>query len=115
MEQKQLQKTLQEISPNCALTEEQMEHIQKAIEIATEAITEVAKIIAKVRQRICEAILPAIAEVVGKIGQYYEAALSVYPSRRVVWLALHHKRERVRKKNKACILRWLFRKGRCLQ
>lgn len=115
MEQKQLQKILQEISPNCALAEEQMERIQKAIEITAEVITEVAEIIAKALQRICEVILPVITEVVGKIGQYYEAVLRTYPNRRVVWLAFHHKRKRVRKKNKARILRWLFREGRCLQ
>lgn len=39
----------------------------------------------------------------------FQAVLFCYPNQRIVWLALHHRRERVRKKNMRRITRWLQR------
>lgn len=78
-------------------------------------VQRVSEEIARIVQTICDVIEPIVKAIAEKLSCFYEAVLSAYPNRRVVWLALHHKRERVRKKNKARILRCLFREGRCLQ
>lgn len=41
-----------------------------------------------------------------------ESVLRTYPNKRVMHLAMHHPKERVRKKNTHRIMRWMTRGGR---
>lgn len=57
-----------------------------------------------------------IETVMPTIERFCNAALNLYPDKRVIWLAIHHKQERVRKKNRRRIIKWIEktakRKGR---
>lgn len=115
MTNEELQVPLSGVSSGCELTEEQKENFRKVYEEIRAVVQRVSEEIARIVQTIWEAIKPIVKAIAEKLSCFYEVVLKTYPNRRVVWLALHHKRERVRKKNKARILRWLFREGRCLQ
>lgn len=50
------------------------------------------------------------SETVTIIQAYTKTLFGVFPNKRVVWLAFHHKKARVRKKNYRRVLRWLERR-----
>lgn len=68
--------------------------------------------IVPVAQSIIEALMPTIESCMVEIKRFCDAVLNLYPNNRVVWLALHHKQERVRKKNRRRILKWIERTGK---
>lgn len=54
-----------------------------------------------------EIIAPFIETLKKTYEKIYESILYTYPNRRVVWLALYHKKRRVRQKNRNRILKWI--------
>ena len=56
---------------------------------------------------IIEVLVPVIQETTKTINSLWQSVIECYPNRRVVYLALHHPKERVRKKNTQRIMRWL--------
>ena len=65
-----------------------------------------------VAQSIIETLVPIIENLMPEIKRFCDAVLDVFPNKRVVWLAIHHKQERVRKKNRRRIMKWVERKGK---
>lgn len=68
-------------------------------------------------QRLIDALAPAIDQTLKKLSVLWDDILKSYPDKRIVWLAFHHKKERVRKKNRHRIIKWIERmerqNGRC--
>lgn len=56
---------------------------------------------------IIEVLAPAIQETAKEITGMWRSVIEYYPNRRVVYLALDHPKEKVRKKNTQRIMRWL--------
>lgn len=56
---------------------------------------------------IIEVLIPVVEQAITEIKNLWEAILHTYPNKRVVWLAIHHPKERVRKKNRNRICKWL--------
>lgn len=77
------------------------ELVRPVIEVIAETITPLIKTIAE--------MLPPILE---KIGDAMAQIIELYPNKRVVHLAKHAKKERVRKKNINRIIEWYERGGR---
>lgn len=59
--------------------------------------------------QIIDVITPLIKELFNRISKFSEAICSVYPNRRIVWLAFNHRKARIRKKNMNRIIRWYQR------
>ena len=59
----------------------------------------------------CRAVSEAF-EAVKEISNFVDAAIFVYPNKRVVYLAKYGRSERVRKKNRKRILRWIEGRGK---
>lgn len=72
----------------------------KKIDLVVEALQPIIS-------NIVEALTPAIQEAMAAINNMWRAVIECYPNRRVVHLALHHPKEKVRKKNTQRIMRWL--------
>ena len=71
--------------------------------------------IARICQNIVEPLMPIIDSILSGIKSIWEAVLHTYPNKRVVWLMMHHPKERVRKKNRSRILKWInqqYKRGR---
>ncbi len=60
-------------------------------------------------QGIIDALAPTIKQCSDTIIQLWEAIAKTCPDKRVVWLAFHHKKARVRKKNMARIAKYITR------
>lgn len=58
-------------------------------------------------QSIIDAIVPVIEHYSNEITRMWDAILKAYPDNRVVWLAFHHKKAKVRKKNRKRIVRYI--------
>ena len=58
-------------------------------------------------QSIIDAIAQALERCVAEINRIWDAVLKSYPDKRVVWLAFHHKKAKVRKKNRKRIVRYI--------
>lgn len=56
---------------------------------------------------IVEVLTPAIQEAMTAINNIWRSVMECYPNRRVVYLALHHRKKRIRKKNTKRIILWL--------
>lgn len=69
-------------------------------EKAVEAIQALSK-------AITEALTPFLDAAMQTIKKIYGAVLHYYPNKRVVHLAVHHPKEKVRKKNQHRIMRWI--------
>lgn len=54
-----------------------------------------------------KALVPSIQEAAKAINDLWRSMIERYPNRRVVYLALYHPKEKVRKKNTQRIMRWL--------
>lgn len=60
-------------------------------------------------QNIMDALTPQVQQALKEIVRLCDLVLESYPDKRIVWLALHHKKERIRKKNRNRILKWIER------
>lgn len=56
---------------------------------------------------IAEVLAPAIQEAIATINDMWRSVIECYPKRRVVHLALHHHKKKIRKKNTNRIILWL--------
>lgn len=72
-----------------------------------ERLYNVLQEIARIYQNIVEALTPIIKNVISTANRIWEAIFHTYPNKRVVWLAMHHPKERVRKKNRNRIIKWI--------
>lgn len=59
-----------------------------------------------IAQSIIDAIVPLIKPCIDEITGLWDQILKSYPDKRVVWLAFHHPKERVRKKNRNRIAKY---------
>ena len=76
------------------------------IKSAQEQIQRMIDALVPVVQRMIDALVPFIPPILDEITNLWEAMLRSYPNKRVVWLAFHHKKERVRKKNRKRIIEY---------
>ena len=83
------------------------EKVEELLERTAKAAIDVVEEVVKAIRQIAEEIAPIIYEFAIAASATAKNIYSQYPNRRVVWLALHHKRERVRKKNIRRIMRWV--------
>lgn len=58
-------------------------------------------------QRVFDTIAPAVEQCTRVITQLWDALLKSYPDKRIVHLAFHHKKEKVRKKNRKRIVKYI--------
>lgn len=58
-------------------------------------------------QAMTDVLKPILDEAMKVIKTILDAVLHSYPNKRVVWLAIHHPKERVRKKNRNRIIKWI--------
>lgn len=63
--------------------------------------------IQRLAQSIAEALNPVLNYVIETIKKAWDTILHCYPNKKVLHLALHHPKERVRKKNIRRIMRWI--------
>ena len=56
---------------------------------------------------IVEVLTPAIEEAMTAINNIWRSVMEYYPNRRIVHLALHHHKKKIRKKNTKRIILWL--------
>ena len=56
---------------------------------------------------ILQVLVPIVKQLITEIERLWETILHTYPNKRVVWLATHHPKERVRKKNRNRIVKWM--------
>ena len=69
-------------------------------------ISELAKYLMPFVGNVIDAIVPLVNESTTLLTDFWRATLELYPNKRVVFLALHHPQEKVRKKNINRIMRW---------
>lgn len=81
---------------------------EKLLQIYQPVIEECARIV----QEIMDVLVPCIQPVMDEIIRTMDLILESYPDKRIVWLALHHKKERIRKKNRNRILKWIERSAK---
>lgn len=91
----ELQKTFEDLTGN------ESEDFQKAVEV-----------IQRLTQSIIEVLTPVLDSVIEAIKKILDEILHVYPNKRVLHLAIHHPKERVRKKNMHRIMRWIERNNK---
>ena len=60
-----------------------------------------------VAQCIIDALVPLIEPCIDATTRLWDEILKSYPDKRVVWLAFHHPKEKVRKKNRNRIARYI--------
>jgi hypothetical protein len=73
----------------------------------SEKIDRVVEALQPIVANIVEVLTPAIQEAVTAISNMWRAVIECYPNRRVVHLALHHHKKKIRKKNTKRIILWL--------
>ena len=72
-----------------------------------EKIDRVVEVLQPIVANIVEVLTPAIQEAVTAINNMWRYVIECYPNRRVVHLALHHRKKKIRKKNTKRIILWL--------
>lgn len=70
-------------------------------------IQQILDAFAPVAQGIIDAIVPLIEPCIDEITRLWDEVLKSYPDKRVVWLAFHHKKAKVRKKNRHRIAKYI--------
>lgn len=85
------------------------ESIEEQVKKLTDALLEAFRPVFDQCRRIVQNLVDALTPQIQILGSILEQ----YPDKRIVWLALHHKKERVRKKNINRILKWIERNGKC--
>ncbi len=90
-----------------------MDDLNQAIDNLVMALSDFARSIAKVIEPISKQMHEAIKVIMPDVrfGVDVVKALNHYPNRRVAWLALHHPKARIRKKNLRRIIRWGNKEG----
>ena len=73
----------------------------------SEKIERIAEALQPVVANIAECLIPIIKECTQNIIDLRRSVVECYPNKRVVCLALHHQKNKVRKKNINRIMRWL--------
>lgn len=58
-------------------------------------------------QCIIDAVVPLIEPCIGAITRLYDEVLKSCPDKRVVWLAFHHPKAKVRKKNRHRLVKYI--------
>lgn len=86
----ELQKTFEDLMGN------KSEDFQKAVEA-----------LQRLAQSIAEVLIPVLNSAIEAMKKIWDAVLHTYPNKRVVHLAMHHPKERVRKKNRKRIIKWI--------
>lgn len=85
-------------------------HVAEVIEKAlNDFIQSFAKVIENISKQIREA-MKAIAPAFS-FSLRLAAAVQRYPNKRIAWLALHHPKAKIRKKNLRRIIRWGYKEG----
>lgn len=72
-----------------------------------EKIDLVVESLQQIVANIVEVLTPSIQEAITAINNMWRSVIECYPNQRVVYLALYHPKEKVRKKNTKRIMRWL--------
>ena len=72
-----------------------------------EKIDRVVEALQPIVANIVEVLTPAIQEAMTAINNMWRSVMECYPNRRVVHLALHHRKKKIRKKNTNRIILWL--------
>ena len=72
-----------------------------------EKIALVVEALQPIVANILEVLTPAIQEAMAAINDMWRDVIECYPNRRVVHLALHHHKKKIRKKNTNRIILWL--------
>ena len=78
------------------LTDKETEDIQKAVEALQRLVQALSEVLTPIMEKAWEAI-----------KKVSDAILHCYPNKKVLHLAMHHPKERVRKKNISRIMRWI--------
>lgn len=63
-------------------------------------------------ESILDMLRPLFEKILGALDKFIDVAIRAYPNKRVLHLAMHHPKERVRKKNMHRIMRWMVRGGK---
>ena len=79
------------------------------IEPVEQQIQKIIDAFVPVVQSITDAIAQTIEHCIGAITNLLDAVLRSHPDKRIVWLAFHHKKERVRKKNRNRLIRYIHK------
>ena len=94
------------------LPEEKMQQLQEAFAPVCQIIIDA---VLPVLQQIVDALVPVLSEMANALSEVlpdvWESIWTSYPDRRVVHLAKHSKKERVRKKNYNRIMKWFVAEG----
>ena len=72
-----------------------------------EKIDRVVEALQPIVASIVEVLTPAIEEAMTAINNIWRSVMECYPNRRIVHLALHHHKKKIRKKNTNRIILWL--------
>ena len=72
-----------------------------------EKIDRVVEALQPIVASIVEVLTPAIEEAMTAINNIWRSVMECYPNRRIVHLALHHHKKKIRKKNTKRIILWL--------
>ncbi len=98
-----------------AYAEGTSEELQKLFEDLTDKKTkdfkEAAEAIQRLAQAMTEALTPVLDMVMESMRKWCDKVLHCYPNKKVLHLAIHHPKERVKKKNMRRIMRWLKEDG----
>ena len=92
------------------------EELQKVFEnltdkTETEDFQKAVEAIQRVTQEITEILKPILDTVMQTIKKMTDTILNRYPNKKVLYLALYHPKERVRKKNMRRIMQWIASEG----
>lgn len=86
-----------------SVSAEQIEALNKACGQFVEAVTRAIQDIMLIIMQMAESITTALCQFPTDANEHIERmcaeVIHTYPNKRVVWLALHHKKKRVRNKN----------------
>lgn len=82
------------------------EAFQMAKDLMIQTFAPVLEVIVPIVENIVETYLPVVSNILEEVIHTTENILKLYPDKRIVWLAIYHKKERVRKKNMRRIMKW---------
>ena len=87
------------------------EAVQKARKVILQTFQPVIEECARIVKEFMDVVVPCIQPALEEIIRLMDLVLGFYPDKRILWLALHHKKARIRKKNRNRILKWIERNG----
>ena len=80
---------------------------------AEQQLQQIIDALVPVVQQIIDALVPTLENCVEAVSKLWDDVLKAYPDNRVVWLAYHSKKRRVRKKNRNRIVRYFKKAVNC--